>query len=394
MNEPSLRGLLEWVVVQPFASLEAALEGFADEAIARGSALERAQWVVGTLHPLTGHVAATWQRGQGVRLRFIPHVDTYGEAYRRSPLRLLYDEGHAVVRRRLCDADCPDDFGILPELRAAGITDYAAAYTPLVDGKHASTTVATRAPGGFSEAELAALLGAAGGLSRVLEIFLRRRITENICDAYLGRDPGRRVQQGSIRRGDVEHIQAVVWFCDLRGFTALSAALDTDALLALLGDYFELVGTSIQRAGGEILKFIGDAVLAIFPCGAEAEQERAVESALGAADEMFGRLAALNERRAAAGGRPIALGVGLHLGDVAYGNIGTPDRLDFTVIGRAVNLASRLEGLCGRLDEPLVVSEAVALRSRRALRPIGDFTFKGIPDPARVFGLRRLDAGP
>lgn len=394
MEEQSLTGLLGWIVVQRFASLEGALEGFANDAVARGVALERVQWIVGTLHPLTGHVAATWQRGQGVRLRFIAHVDTYGEAYRRSPLRLLYDEGHAVVRRRLCDPGCPDDFGVTPELRAAGVTDYAAIYTPLVDGRHASTTLATQRPGGFTEAELDALRSAAGALSRVLEIFLRCRITENICDAYLGRDPGRRVQQGSIRRGDVEHIQAVVWFCDLRGFTALSAALGTDGVLGLLDDYFELVGTPIKRAGGEILKFIGDAVLAIFPCGDEAEQERAVEGALAAADEALGRLAGLNATRTAAGAPPIAFGIGLHLGDVAYGNIGTPDRLDFTVIGPAVNLASRLEGLCGQLDEPLVVSEPVARRSRRALRPVGEFALKGIPGPARVFGLPRPDPAP
>jgi adenylate cyclase len=194
------------------------------------------------------------------------------------------------------------------------------------------------------------------------------------------------VLDGAITRGTGETIYAVIWLCDLRGFTELSETLPRDALIVLLNEYFGAMTQAVEDAGGEILKFIGDAMLAIFPIDAGAEA--ACARALAAAAQASAVMARINTGRGAASQPAVDFGIALHLGDVMYGNIGGESRLDFTVIGPAVNLVARIQGLCGELRRPLLVSEAFARSSSSPVDAVGAFLLKGFGATQPVFAPR------
>jgi adenylate cyclase len=248
-------------------------------------------------------------------------------------------------------------------------------------------TWASDRPGGFSAAELQHLDALLPALELVLEARTVRRIATTVLDTYVGHAAGERILRGEIRRGDSATSHVPLWYCDLRGFTALCETLPYDELLALLDAYFERVTAPVAAHGGEVLKFIGDSVLAIFPAREGPSCRAACRSALAAAEEALAGMAGLNRERTAAGKPALEIGLALHVGEVVYGNVGTPERLDFTVIGPAVNLTYRLEKLCRPLGRTLLLSRDFARGCGRPLLSLGYHRLYGVTEPQEVFTL-------
>lgn len=342
------------------------------------------------MHPEIRSTQLVWEPVGGARI--ITRTHGSRAMYQRSPMRPLYEGETRRIRHRIHPDDGPRPYEILDELAAAGFTDYLALVN-LADTAYqrAPTSWATDAPGGFTDAQIGALEALVPLFGMVLTVHAQRNSTRALLGTYLGADAATRVLDGHIRRGDVVDIEAAVCFCDLRDFTALSQQLDQGALLDLLHDAFGAVVGAVEEERGDVLKFIGDAVLAVFRVdGGEPARRDAVARAFRAGQGALQRAEAIDRERRAAGKAPLRIGLSLHLGHVAYGNIGGPTRLDFTVIGAAVNLASRLEGMCRALGYPMVLSDAVASRLDEAtgLVDAGAHTLKGIPEPVRVWGVR------
>jgi adenylate cyclase len=289
------------------------------------------------------------------------------------------------LRRRLCDSDCPLDFSVLQQLKAEGGTDYVAIPMVRSDGETNAITFATDYKCGFTEHEIAGLEYVAQALGVIVELQSSRRIAKSLLDTYIGRRTGERVLSGSIRRGTGETIRAVIWDNDLRGFTALADRLPSEALNGLLNQYFEIMAGAVMAEGGEVLKFIGDGMLAIFEIGDTADIGHACHSALQAARNAAITAEQCNAERLAAGTPAIRFGIALHLGEVYYGNIGAPGRLDFTVIGPAVNQASRLEKLSAELGRSIVTSASFAAAAPQHLESLGFHRLRGVAEPQELF---------
>ena len=363
---------------------EAFVAALAQKLLHAGVPVARITTAVPVLHPNVDTSAIYWQVEEGAEERTWQMTPEAMKMRQNSPLHIAYFDGLGSRCRIGAQAEA-GEFSILPDLRAAGMTDYLALPAPFSDGTTKAITFATKAPDGFSDANIALLEAMMPMAAMILEIQTLRRTALTLLDTYVGPAAGRRVVEGSIKRGMGETIHSVIWFCDLRGFTELSGRLDDEALLALLNDYFGAMTDAVQSHGGEVLKFIGDAMLAIFALDADAERAETAARALAAAAAARAALAAVNETRVASGAPPIRCGIALHVGDVHYGNIGGAGRLDFTVIGPAVNLASRVESLCGELGENLLLSADFVAESGIASRPVGSFALKGIAAEQTVY---------
>jgi len=245
---------------------------------------------------------------------------------------------------------------------------------------------------GFTAQEREYLEAICTALAAPLQALVERRFTRGILQAYLGRRSAEKVLGGSVRRGAGEMIEAVIWISDLRDFTALSEALPADQVIMALNDCCSRLVGAVQPLGGEVLKFIGDGLLAIFPL-AERGEQAACAAAIAAVRAARAGMARLDAERSRAGLCPLPFGVGLHLGAVMYGNIGAPDRLDFTAIGPAVNMASRIEEMCRPLSCPVLISQPVAERYTGELAPLGPHRLRGIARPVELFTLPELAAG-
>jgi adenylate cyclase len=354
--------------------------------VACGVPLWRVAVLVRTLHPDVVGRRFMWQVGREIEVYTAPYEVVETPEFRNSPFARVLRTGVAI-RRRLADQDCALDFPILADLRAEGVTDYLA--TPLVftdDSIHIATW-STRQPGGFTDAQLAGLEAVITPFTRVAEVLALQRTAINLLQTYVGHKAGERILHGQIRRGHTEAIHAAIWLSDMRGFTASADRLPLEMLIDLLNRYFDCQVPAILGAGGEVLKFMGDGLLAIFPIdGGDAGPvcERAFAAALDARD----RIAALAAPAGLAGVDGIRFGLALHVGQVLYGNIGGGNRLDFTCIGPAVNLAARMEKVAGKLGRTIVASGDFAVHCRDALEPIGDFEVAGFSAPQTVFGLR------
>ena len=346
-----------------------------------GIAHYRAAVFVRTLHPNVAGRAFYWRADtDAVEVDEAEHAFMQTEDHLGSPLPVIVSS-RAEIRRRLADPDCPMDYPVLADLRSQGATDYLAVPLEFLNGEVHVASFSTRRPGGFSDGELAALRRVLPPLTRVAEIYALSRKAGNILEAYLGRQAGAKVLAGQIRRGDSEELHAVIWFCDLRDSTPLADSMSRSAFLDLLNQYFECVLGPVLERGGEVLRFIGDAALAIFPVGEN--PVNACEKAVEAAREAIARMQALNEARKP----PLRFGIGLHLGTVLYGNIGTPTRIEFTVIGAAANEAARIESLCKSLDTSLVVSEQVVRHLPGTWKPLGRHALRGVGEPVALFTL-------
>jgi adenylate cyclase len=367
---------------------EAFVEALGEQLVEIGLPIDRITTGIPMLHPQIASSSVVWEPARLAHERQWQMTSLTRSMYERSPLYVVY-RGDGPVRVRVTPEPQPGEYGIIPDLRAEGFSDYIALPAPFSDGTIKAMTFATHQPGGFKDAEIAALQSLMPHFAYLLEIQTLRRTARVLLDTYVGRISGQRVLQGQIKRGQGEDLRAIIWFSDLRGFTELSDALSNEALIGLLNDYFGALTRAVEEQQGETLKFIGDAMLAIYPIATASSGRKAAQRALASARSAQARIAEINLARRAADQAIIHWGLALHVGEVHYGNIGGETRLDFTVIGRAVNLAARLQSLSARLGEGCVISDefAALLRDKSELRDLGVHALKGIADERQVFGL-------
>ncbi len=352
-----------------------------------GVQLDRAAIVMRTLHPLFAVSGFVWHAGSDLVDEFSgDHQSQSRESYQRSPIRRIF-EGDPEIRRRLYRSDCPNDFPVLDDLRAEGVSDYLVLPLPFSDGRTYAASFATAAAGGFTDDQAKRLRELTPTLALVVEILAVRAIARTLADTYIGPSAGQRVLDGAIYRGVNETIDAVIWISDLRGFTALSDTLAPPVVLGILNDHFERLTGAISAQGGEVLKFMGDSLLAIFPVEVLGGAGSATSAALTAARAARRAMDERNAERAERNLAPVRFGIGLHRGEVLYGNIGAPDRLDFTVIGPAVNHTARIEQLCRTLDRRVLVSAAIAENADERLPSLGFQVLRGVREPQEIFAL-------
>ncbi len=377
-----------WLLTEGYRAPSAALlfDELCWRLVGRGVPLSRAAISVSTLHPQIVALSMRWLRSRRIVQEYrVGHGISHTADYIDSPMRATIEHGK-TVRYRLDGTDAIEKFPLLVAMREAGATDYLACPLTFFNGRHQTITWATEQPGGFTDADIAAITALLPALAIVVEARVRQRLAASLLDTYLGPTIGRHILDGEVLRGEGRHIRAVLMATDLRGFTALSDRLPGSELIALLNEYFDAVTAPVQARGGEVLKFVGDGVLAIFQPDGSGEPAAAL-AALDAAAEGLARLVTINRRRRTEGREAIRIGVGLHLGEVIYGNVGAADRLDFTAIGPAVNLVCRLETLTKRLDRPLLASRDFAAICAHPLMSLGFHPVKGLSEPEEVFGL-------
>jgi adenylate cyclase len=303
--------------------------------------------------------------------------------YIGSPANEIHD-GASEVREHLeRDASLGRKHAVYGEMRAKGLTDYVAWPLYHTLGKRHIITFATDRRGGFTEAHITALRSVLPVLALVSEIRVKNRLARTLLETYVGAHAGELILAGATRRGTGTTVRAAIMICDLRDFTAISDNWPRDDVIELLNGYFDAISEPVTRHGGEILKFMGDGLLAIFPLS----EPRACANLLHALTEAREAMAALNETHRANGRAPLNYGVGVHVGDVMYGNIGSRSRLDFTVIGPAVNMASRLEALTKQVGHKVLLSRAFAdlIKGEFDLERVGEYPVRGFSEPIELF---------
>ena len=376
-----VRPIIDWLVAgAPGAATSPLVLGrVCADLIAGGVPVDRAEAFVRTLHPHIVGRSFVFLPGRAVEVRENPYALLQSPAFLASAVAQVFASG-GFARRRLDGAWPAAEGPSLHPLASDGYTDFLVAPLTFLSGQTHAITFATRRDGGFTDAHLAAILAIMPALSRIAEILALARTAANLLSTYVGRNAGERILAGRIQRGDIDSIRAVLWFSDLRGFTTMASELDPGQLIRVLNDLFECQVAAIEQRGGEVLKFMGDGLLAIFPLAeGDADAHDRARAALDASAEAFARMATVNAARSLGGLAPLRFGLALHVGDVAYGNIGGAGRLDFTCIGTAVNLASRLEGLASKLGERLVMSDDFQRLVGRPARVLGTFELKGVP---------------
>ena len=393
-----------WAVRQGLLGAAASelFDGFCQRLVEAGLPLWRAYAAMRTLHPQWGGYGYTWQRELNA-IEPAQYGRGDGPNWLTSPFAYLLDQARADgeehnpwrhMRRHLTGREAQLDFPVLEELAAAGGSDYFAqivrfgAEGDLSHGTGIAYSFAIDRPGGFRDDDLALLKAVLPALSLAMMTHAGHTIASSLLGAYLGDDAGRRVHSGEIERGSVESIRAVLWFADMRGFTKLADGTAGLEVIELLDEVFETLTAPLRSRGGQVLKFMGDGMLAIFPLLAETQAETC-RNAIDAAREAMHALDRVNGARAEAD-RPIGeIDLALHIGEVLYGNVGAADRLDFTVIGPAVNEAARIETLCEPLGRKVLVSAefAAAAGSCTGLQPLGHHRLRGVRELRAIYGL-------
>ncbi len=359
---------------------------FAQQLVAANAPVERLMVSMRTLHPQLIATSETWH----VDTNATRHIETIHEIritdrYIGSPMQAIY-EGMKPVRQRL-DKLPEDAHAAFTELAEEHFTDYLGLPIMIADDPAGVFIVATRRAHGYCEQDVRQLETLRDYVTPLLEAHALRQLSRSLMDTYVGKRTGAKVLAGMIKRGDAEVIDAALWFSDLRDFTHLSETLAPDQVLKMLNDYFEFIAAAVNARGGEILRFIGDAMLIVFPIDARHDSAAACRAALDAALDARGTLGALNHLRRRHGEPPIEFGVGLNLGEVIYGNVGAPDRLDFTVMGPAVNRTARLESLTKTLDRSILFSREFADCIQQPVVALGEHEMKGVAGPQAVYGL-------
>ena len=366
-------------------SLADEFDEFAWRMLAAGLPLLRATLHLRTLHPQYLGANFVWWRTAGrTVLTFVAHEVQDLFAHEDNPVRRVMVAGE-TIRRRVDVADDALDFPILHDLKAEGATDYFALPVKSSLGTNYMVTYVTDRVDGFTEKEISDLIRVSQRLSLLADLRNQRRIASNILTAYLGSNAGPKVLAGQIRRGTGEEITAVLWSSDLRGFTERSDRLAGIQVIAMLNALFDAQAKSIVGHGGEILKFNGDGLLAIFPIKSADMAAAAASNALTAAMQAVEVARNLTSDPSLPGEPPLEIVVALHVGTAIYGNIGAADRLDFTVIGPAVNLVSRIETVAKALNRPIVVSGDFARTYGKPLEPLGRHELRELATPHDLF---------
>jgi adenylate cyclase len=392
--------LLDWATDEGAASksVPALLDGYCRFLCRQGFAIRRCNLATETVHPLMHNTRHVWfdrvtdpgpiNPAVVVARRQYPFGDSMidevyfnsgsqkNPQFLASPFFVIEEQGelHAAILPK----GEPQRFPVFEDLAALGCCDYYGAVLRNFSGLLQKIGLATDRPGGFGEQGVGELRESMRLLTLLLNTVVEANTKSTLARVYLGEDPGKRVCAGMIHRGEVVSINAAIWFSDLRNFTASGEALPAEQVIERLNDYFEIAVGAIHEAGGEVLKYIGDAVLAIFPVSGERGPGAACVAAVAALHDVEERLAALNQKAAARGEPKIAHGVGLHFGTASYGNIGGSERLDFTVIGRAVNIASRIEGQCRPNGASALCSREFSELAGIESEALGEFDLKGV----------------
>lgn len=395
MDDAQFAELVAWISEIGLSGHDEAtmLTEFCARIVAHGLPLARAQVLIDTLHPIYGGRVYLWQAAKGAAT-----VSEYGPAnegealarWQKSPFFRLLETGCSALRRRLTN-ESGAEFPLLGELYATGMTEYVAMIDRFgadgiigeMDCVYSSWT--TDVPGGFTEAQITALRRLTPSLALAIKSATLVRIAKTLVETYLGRDPGRRVLKGSIARGISASMEAVLWYSDLHDYTRICDRAQPDEIIPLLNDYAETVISSIYSEGGDVLKLIGDGTLAMFTAD---DREHACRAALAAARKTFDGIDELKERRLASGLPATDVYLGLHLGEVVYGNFGSRERLDFTVVGPAVNEVSRIAAMCRLVDQPVLMSSAffAAVGSEQnRLVSAGRYALRGVGRPQDLF---------
>ncbi|WP_298728724.1 adenylate/guanylate cyclase domain-containing protein [uncultured Ferrovibrio sp.] len=379
--------------VMPISDL---IEGFCRHLLQEGIPLLRVSTGLPSMHPLTLTRGFSWTRGQGVTMAARGHEVRQSREYLESPIYTIH-QGAAAIRRHIELPDTPMDYGVLHDLKAIGATDYLALPMRFTQGPGMSAdgsanisfmSFATDRPGGFRPEELSYLMELMPLIALRLELEAGRRMTRDLLETYLGHGPAKRVLAGNFRRGQGYEVEAAIWLSDLRGFTAFSDRHTAQEVVATLDSYFDAMAAPIQAHAGEVLKFIGDGLLAIFRVEENRGRADACRRALQAAQDAFAGLHEINQGRAIGGAPPLKIGIGLHVGKVVFGNIGAKDRLDFTVIGRAVNEVARVETQTKVLNRPLLISPSFAAEVNDCpILSLGFHGLRGVQEPQELFTL-------
>jgi adenylate cyclase len=357
----------------------------ANHLVAAGAPLARFTIGLQAIHPQWRTMGIQWRRGGHVEQAGRPHGIEQSPSYIGSPIQELA-ETRKPVRYRL-DRLSAENHAVLHELAAMGGTDYYAAPMRVAYGRPPAVTFMTDRPSGFTDSDIVKFHHLMDYMAPIVESRINQRLSTTLLDTYLGRIVGEQIMSGLIKRGDGHEINAVLWFSDLRDFTGLNERMAPADLLELLNNYLQLVGNALTSHGGEILKFIGDGVMAYFPAEDALFLPMVTANALAAARQLIDEVAAANEARATGGHDPVRFGIGLHIGPVTFGNVGTEDRLDFTVIGPAVNRAARLESLTKELGVPVLASAEFKDATAQPMVSMGRHTLRGVPEPVEVFTL-------
>ncbi len=399
MNPTDIDGIADWVIRRGLEGVDetSLLQAFCEKCAAAGLPVARGLAFIDTLHPVYEGRLFRW-RDDGAEeeaTRDYERSDqgANAESWQRSPFFHLLQNGGEELRRRIAFGD-PADYSIIQEMKDVGHTDYILFVHRFTrDGSIGEmdcvcSSWSTRHPAGFSEANIAALRRLVPALALAFKSGTLARIAGTLVEVYLGRDAGRRVLEGRIQRGVADRISSVLWFSDLRSFTTITDSAAPGEIIPLLNDYADAVITSVQQAGGDVLKLIGDGTLAIFRAD---DPAKACALALKAESEMRRRVRELNERRGGEGRPTTLVYVGLHIGEVLFGNIGSVDRLDFTVVGPAVNETSRIASMCRSVDRPVLISsafaEALPAARRASLVSVGRFALRGVGRAQDLFTL-------
>jgi adenylate cyclase len=395
-----------WAVGEGLRGADAAslFDGLCQRLVAAGVPLRRGFAGMPTLHPQWGGYGYTWWRHlNAIQPAQFERGDEYEQELMSSPFGLLMRQAETsapdrdpwlYLRRRLVGPEAQLDFANLKRHAAAGATDYFAEVVGFgAEGDPSYGTgigysFTTDRPNGFREDDLTLLKAVLPVVSLAMMTHAGHTIASGLLAAYLGADAGRRVHAGAVERGSVESIRAVLWYADIRAFTALADTTPGPIVIELLDEVFETLTASLRPRGGQVLKFLGDGMLAIFPFE-DATRDQICRRALDAAAEAMRAVDRLNAVRREAGKPAAAVDLALHLGEVLYGNVGAVDRLDFTVIGPAVNEVARIEALCEPLCRKVLVSAelAAAVGDSRRLVPLGHHELRGVRELREIFGL-------
>jgi adenylate cyclase len=374
--------LRDWLVTKATHIEDAGevLTGFAERLNALGLHIDRIFTAIEALHSEYAGIGRSWTREEGVSVRLLPHGERRQAVYMRSPFAHVNQTGEWLL---LDLAETPDDlFPIVPDLKAGDYRHYLTIPIRFATGAENGISFATRAPEGFGEHGLKALRIIMPTFALITELRAVSKRLDDVLRIYVGDEPHRAILSGAILRGQVTRIRSAILFADMRSYTRLSSDLSPEAAVTLLNDYFDCLVPPIEDEGGEVLKYLGDGLLAIFRDRGD-DTGGAPQSALTAATQALRRVDAANQE-----GRfpaTVALGIALHHGDAAYGNVGSGQRLDFTVIGRDVNLASRIATLNKRLGEPLLMSRPFVDHLWGDPQPLGAHEVDGFDETIEVF---------
>ncbi len=394
--EWSPQTLIEWLMHKGRCITQAdqLTARLSSEMIRLGVPLQRMRISLRTLNPQVVSRTYTWWRDRPqVETYSPPHSIMQSSDYVGSPIEAV-QHSHQPFRCRLENRPLAGLHSSLQTLAGNGATDYLA--LPLkftYDATASPWILSTDRAGGFSAHDVNSFITLAGYLAPVLEVLSQQMTTRSLLHTYLGPRTAQRVLDGQIKRGDGELIEAAIWYSDMRDSTAITEILNHQQLLHLLNRYFEIISAAVSRHGGEVLRFVGDAMLVVFPTDEHRDLVQACEAALTAAREAHEAVRQANPELQQAGLPAVRYGLGLDVGKVIYGNVGAPDRLDFTVMGSAVNRAARIENLTKVAGCSLLVSEQFASLLKDTFRCLGDFKVAGVEQPLSVYCAKCDDQG-